>query len=777
MKFIDNFLKKLGTDRNTFATYILTLASVYIVVDRITELLLMIFTGVSHSYWGPIEYTLALACVALAYAFSPTSKFAKTKAHKVTLFYIYIIALYIVVISMFTQWLNMGMWLLLLSVPNYVEIITEFNNLVTPAFVSISLYLPLATIYPMFKWLYFGVYDSSDQSKSIWDYSGISLADKSKGRGPYTCEAYMCVDVETAKKITFVEESRYQSLLVCGGSGSGKTSMIFEPLIAKDIERKSFFKQVSLELGYTAVKTRLAALKVPYDNDYLNNNFSLNMLSPLPGKETVFKALIKKMILSSSGGQNIYRNVGLSLLAPDYDLISNMINVCNNFNIKYNLVDPLNPNDSIGLNPFIYDNPSKIAMTISSILKTMYSVHIHDVEDAYKEEISIQAIENIAILLKEMYPRMNEGALPNMDDLLKMLSNFDLVEKMCEILSHDERLKEKYSSQILYFKKNFYVSSNNRELTETYLYTATSQLDNLLRTPGIKSILCNRNQNLNFDTTLLNNDITFVCTRRGDIGAVAHKAFGLFYLVALQNSVLRRPGSESSRTPYFLYIDEFADFGCKAIEPIFTMFRKYKVGTTISIQGLTQLNAADKTGSFKTLVLANCASKIFKGNAEYSEIEWWSKEFGTKRDWTFTNSMDFDKMKYDSKVGNVKWAFVDVFKPGKLQTMSLKQGAYKIRGASGKPECGLGSFAFLDSKYKEKQPTKFYDFGKYADNVTTSTEDTENGFRMFKPKTTNFLDEKNEYNPVQTDNSDKNYSFNDSDAVIINKRKKFNNDQ
>ena len=35
MKYIDKFLKLLKTDRNTFATYILTLISIYICVDRI----------------------------------------------------------------------------------------------------------------------------------------------------------------------------------------------------------------------------------------------------------------------------------------------------------------------------------------------------------------------------------------------------------------------------------------------------------------------------------------------------------------------------------------------------------------------------------------------------------------------------------------------------------------------------------------------------------------------------------------------------------------------
>ena len=106
MKYIDGFLKKLNTDRNTFATYVLTLVTVYLAVDRIVEILFMIFTGVSHSYWGPITYTLALACPIFAFLFSGTSKFSTSKNQKVILFYLYVIGLYIIAISMFTQWLN-----------------------------------------------------------------------------------------------------------------------------------------------------------------------------------------------------------------------------------------------------------------------------------------------------------------------------------------------------------------------------------------------------------------------------------------------------------------------------------------------------------------------------------------------------------------------------------------------------------------------------------------------------------------------------------------------
>lgn len=771
MKIIDKFLKFLKTDRNTFATYILTLITVYLAVDRVVEMLLMIFTGVSFSYWGPLQYTFALACPVFAYLFSGPSKFATSKAKKVTLFYLYVIGLYIITISMFTQWLNMGVWLLLLSVPNYTELITEFSDLVTPAMISISLYLPLVTIFPLFKWLFFGVNDSKDKVRSIWDYGGINLSDKKTGTGPYTAEVYLCYDVESGKSITIPEASRYQSLFVCGGSGSGKTSQVYEPMIARDLERKYFYREVSKEMGFTALKTRIATLNAPYDNDYLNKNFNLNMLTPTDDKTSIFKAYMKKMILSTFGNEITYKDLGLTLMAPDYEVISHMSDVCNNFGISYNLIDPQNPN-SIGLNPFVYDDSSKIAISISSVLKAMYNTSHSDVDEAYKEDIVMQAIENLAILLKEMYPRMNDGKLPNMEDMLKMFTNFELIEKMCEILAHNEELKEKYSIQLAYFRKNFYHNAPGKSNIEKYLYTIISQLDNLLRIPGIKGILCNRNNNLNFDEMLANANVTFICTRRGDLGAAGHKAFGLFFLIAMQNAVLRRPGIEDSRIPHFLYIDEFSDFICKDTEAMFTMYRKYKVGNIISVQSLQQLETSHLRENYKNTILSNCANKIYTGNGVVDELEWWSNEFGTRREWVYSNSMDMDKMKYDSKYGGVKYDYVKFFKAGKLQTIAAKNCAFKIRGSNGKPIVGEGRFGYLEAKYKEPRKIKSFDFGKYSDGVTTYTEDDDSSKKKFNYKNIDFKDERDEIDPIQTDTTDSKYLFNNEDAIVVNLKKK-----
>ena len=771
MKVIDKFLKKLKTNRNNFATYVMTLITLYIVVDRMVEMLLIIFTGVSYSYWGPIQYCLALACPMLAYAFSIPSEYSGSKAQKVKNFYVYIILLGVIVASMFTQWLNQGVWLFLVSVPGYEDLVTNFSELFRPALTSMALFIPIAIAYKIFNFLYMGVNDSLDQTRSIWDYEGIDLSDKKEGHGPFTCEMFLFKEAETGKSHTMPESSRFQSTLVCGGSGSGKTSMVFEPFIARDLERKFFFTEVSKEMGFTALKTRIAVLNKPYDNDYLNKHFNLNMLSPAYGKETIYKAYMKNMILSDSP-EIVYRNCGVTVMSPDKEISDHMMDVAKNFGFSYNIIDPSDSN-SIGINPFVYDDPNKIAVTISSALKAMYNNAHNETEEAYREDVTIQAIENVAILLKEMYPRMNEGTLPNLQDMLKMLTNFELVEKMCEIMAHDEDLKEKYSVQLAYFKKNFYRTGSGKEITEKNIYAAVSQLDNLLRLEGVKTILCNRHNNINFDNMLENSEITFVCTRRGDLGHASHKAFGLFFLIAMQNAVLRRPGSEKSRVPHFLYIDEFPDFIGKATEPIFTMYRKYKVGAIISAQNLSQLDTPTSKENYRQTILANCANKIFTGHATVEDLNWWSVELGQHREWKMSNTIDFDKMKYDSKHSGVEWKFVENFKPGKLQTLSQKDCAFKYRNEKGKPNFGMGKMNYLDSKYKEPQKIKKYDFAKYLNGVSAVTEDngTSTKKEKFNPKKLDFMDERNEFDPVQTDNTDSKYLFDNEDAIVVNLKK------
>ena len=90
----------------------------------------------------------------------------------------YVIALYIIAISMISQWVNMLGWVLLVSVPNYLEIVTKFTSVIKPAFQAVALYIPLTTFFTVFWWIYAGVEDTRLLQESIWDYTGIDLSKK-----------------------------------------------------------------------------------------------------------------------------------------------------------------------------------------------------------------------------------------------------------------------------------------------------------------------------------------------------------------------------------------------------------------------------------------------------------------------------------------------------------------------------------------------------------------------------------------------------------------------
>jgi len=768
LKLLDKFLGLLKTDRNTFFTYILSLLTVYFLVDRIVEFLFIVFTGVAYIYWSPIMYTIALACCAFAFAFSMGSKFVKNDDDKVTWFYRFAISFYILVVLMFTEWINKVLWIGFISVPNFTGIVTQFSFLVRPAFSSLALALPLCTVGMIFKKLFFNVYDSQLIIDSIYDYEGINLNDKTKGWGQFTNELYLGTEKEDGKKVKLAEIRRYESTLVVGVSGTGKTTLVFEPWIAQDINKKYLYRENAKNMAFAALRTGIATLNAPYDNDYINNNFSLNMILPSESKRSAFSSYFKKMILNESGSNITYRDLGLTYIAPDDETVEKIKKVCAAHELGYYLIDP-SSSDSMGINPFSFTSPLQAATAISSILGGFYTGTSGNLD--YKETLSNQVIENLAILLKVMYPKLNSGKLPNLNDMFKLLNNFELIEKMCRILEKDEELSSEYENQIEYFKKSFYKGSPNRAEMEKLVSIPLAELDTLLRYPGIKRILCDRENNINFDQVLENGDICLVCTRRGDLGETAHRAFGLFYLLLLQYSVLRRPGNENTRIPHYLYIDEFADFICPATELIFTAYRKYRIGTVISVQNLSQLRSSgtmtDKDSraivarreKLGDTILANCSNKIVFGNGSPEDNAYWQVELGGKKAWFNDHTgYNFEEDKYDPK-GKAIYRPGVKFWDGTVQGLKFKRCAYKFKNLAGKIDNGTAALDFMPTKYLNHQNVKKYDFTRFSNGIAESsqrakyTESMYNKFGNVMHRSTSPYDISSS-GPITTDESD-----------------------
>lgn len=81
---------------------------------------------------------------------------------------------------------------------------------------------------------------------------------------------------------------------------------------------------------------------------------------------------------------------------------------------------------------------------------------------------------------------------------------------------------------------------------------------------------------------------------------------------------------------------------------------------------------------------------------------------------------------------------------------------------------------YLESKYKEPRKTKSFNFNKYSDNAKTYSGDDDSSKQKFNLKNIDFKDERNEIDPIQTDTTDSKYLFNNSDAIVVNLKKKKN---
>ena len=60
----------------------------------------------------------------------------------------------------------------------------------------------------------------------------------------------------------------------------GKTEHVLEPMIAKDIKKKRFLVKATKGLAFSLLSSKKAKLEGAYSNEYLNNNFSLSMITP-----------------------------------------------------------------------------------------------------------------------------------------------------------------------------------------------------------------------------------------------------------------------------------------------------------------------------------------------------------------------------------------------------------------------------------------------------------------------------------------------------------------
>ena len=715
---MENLFKKLKINPDKLVCFICYIITFALVLYSIARMLGFAFGNIKISNnIQPYMYAIFFIFPVLAYSFLVNCKILKSDMAKAKAYMFTLSLLGIIVGGMAITYLDNGIFWLLERLPNYNLVLSNYGNLFPPAIKTACLIIPFLGIIKGIDYFLFILRDE-DEFKSIAAFVGLTFIKKENG----------CKNQETSLPVVVPEKKRYEATLVQGATGTGKTARVLLPMSAYDLEKKFFFRECGKKIGYSLLKRGVAYMSGPFNNEYVNRNFSLNYIRPKRGMEEEFSQAVKPMIQYQDAVNNeiVYRNLGITVVENDGNYISQFKKVADNFDIDVLSVDPADPEHTLSINPFAIPEPAKCASIIADVLNSMYeSTGDSKPSDPFFTQVTMDAFQNLAILLKEMYPRLHNGEIASLEDMLELLYNFDQVEAMTEELKKVPELEQKYKLLIAYFEKNFYKPSLNingyeipgtrgsgRKDTEKFLYGAITQLNNLIRNPGLKRALCGKDNLLNFDNALKNGQIITACSRKGELGIIQSKAFGMFFILQFQDSVLRRPGSEDSRVPNFLYIDEFPEYINKDMDVMFTLFRKYRCGVTIAIQNLSQLEKSGKA-YYRQTVLANTKTKSIFGDTVPEDSAYWEKALGTDK------KVDVDPSYKVGKYGNLDGTVsIKKIKKSraewyKIENLGFGAVYYKTKDFNGATVFGKGKTEFLNDKYKKKADTLMYNFEKY----------------------------------------------------------------
>jgi hypothetical protein len=693
--------------------------------------------------WSAFEYTLAIMLPLAGFAFFCSSSYAKNRTKKIKAFSITMFLVSLLACFMIAEWSNaLICYILSFAGPEKIQLAWQLGaDKMLSAIRAGTIYFPLLGILLTSGMVALTI-SGPDTEDQLVNLKILDFTPNAMPVGKYTCEVTVCRDASSGAWITIPENRRMEATLIQGATGTGKTSMLLLPMCASDLEKKFFFQEELKRLAVEALDKGYAYIDAPFSSSELNERFSMEYIKPKKGKEEEFNKVFSDMTkYVGVDNQDIcYKNLGITVVEPDGKFCSDFIGVAKNYGMKVKTIDPDDP-DTYGMNPFQNKNPDKVASIIATVLHGMYESENPGQSNVFFGQVTQQALENIAILLKVMYPRLNDGAMPTLEDMLKMMYDYSMAEKMCEEMKKIPELAQEYRILIKYFEKNFYTPpydlngrpipgtyGSGRKDTEKFLYGATTQLDNLMRNEKVKNILCSRDKNLDFDKVLANGECVAVCTRRGELGALLSRPFGMFFILSMQDAVLRRPGNEKTRIPHFLYIDEFPDFVNKETETCFTLFRKYRCGMIVAIQNLSQLARTKNMAYYRQVVVSNSRTHLVYGNTNVEDSEYWSKVFGRREYLNLTNSLSTTPLSQikegsdgiSSEKISASVSYTDNIKPHSVNELAFKVLYYNTRDAKGNRRRGKGKTDFLDARHKKEHKGKDYDFSNYLSYRRTS---------------------------------------------------------
>lgn len=422
------------------------------------------------------------------------------------------------------------------------------------------------------------------------------------------------------------EKDRYLHGLITGPTGTAKTTSIIVPMVNADLNKRCDNEDAAIKKIMEMFEEGKAYMCSPVKT----KTSYMDSIVPVEGHEHELDEITGR-----------YRRCGITVIAPDSSLTDQIYQLCVAKGISCNVIDPIEKDIVTGeMKPgFIGFNPLYISPTIperarrGEIVKraSLFASVLAAIDelkgkgDPYFTNLNRNITISFAICLMVTVPLVDHRQ-SNPNDLKSCINKFDRIKPYYEKLKQIDKKKE-YEFVTDFIETDIFGSGKDKMLDQ--VRGLRNLLDLLLANPYIEKALCpdDKTGTVDIDKILSEGQITVV-NYALELGKEDSMGFGLFFLLSFIDAVLRRPGTEKSRIPHFLYVDELPVILHPRIEEALSLFRKYRCSFIGCIQGLDQMAKSEVTKFLRGILLSGCSHHFVFGRMGVTEMEEYSKLAG-----------------------------------------------------------------------------------------------------------------------------------------------------
>jgi hypothetical protein len=321
----------------------------------------------------------------------------------------------------------------------------------------------------------------------------------------------------------------------------------------------------------------------------------------------VLKPMVKQDLEKIASGVKL----GITLFEPKGDFADDVARMCEKMGIPYTYVNPLREDTAV-LNPLEGDAYS-VAESVRTVLRSIFGK-----QEAFFAHVQETAARNVILMLKEL-----RGDDLTLLDVVRALRD----QKVLKNLVQDLERQIGSSDLVDYFRAE--VLGELREKFYQFAMGLRQQLEDISGNPLLKRVLIGKSS-IDLDGHLdKGGHVLLVNTAMGELGHLGD-VFGQFLIMHFQNAVFRRPGTEWTRTPHILYIDEFPRYINPDFERLLAIGRSFRCACVLALQALSQLKL-EGNPHFVDVVLNNARNWVVFGGLSAEEAKRFEKEFGADR--------------------------------------------------------------------------------------------------------------------------------------------------